>query len=95
MTDHQNLIVTTKAYLEEIIRDAVARAMRDRKPSAPELGVEEIGKRIRVRAWTIRHWVLHGCKRLRDGRKVGFRAPDMLRCFWDHHAGAEENEGVG
>jgi hypothetical protein len=38
--------------------------------------------------------VLHGCKHLRDGRKVRLCAPEVLRCLGDHHPRAEENEGV-
>jgi len=90
------LIVTTKADLREIIRDALADALSDqRTPAAELMSAEERGKRIGVHARTVRNWVLHGCKHLRDGRKVGFRATDMSRCRGDHDAGAKKNEGVG
>ena len=79
MSDSLDLIVTTKSDLREIIRDAVADALRDRKTSAPELmGAEELGKRIRVHPRTVRNWVLHGCPHLRAGRKLRFREPDVL-----------------
>jgi len=79
MTDPLNLVVTTKADLREIIRDAVADALRDRKMRATELmSAEELGKRIRVHPRTIRNWVLHGCPHLRAGRKLRFREPNVL-----------------
>jgi excisionase family DNA binding protein len=79
MTDPLNLIVTTKSDLRDIIRDAVADALRHRKTPAPELmSAEELGKRIRVHPRTIRNWVLHGCPHLRAGRKLRFREPDVL-----------------
>jgi excisionase family DNA binding protein len=40
---------------------------------------EELGKRIRVHARTVRNWVLHGCPHVRAGRKLRFREPDVLQ----------------
>ena len=80
MSDSLDLIVTTKADLREIIRDALADALSDQKAPAPELmSAPEIGKRIRVHARTVRNWVLHGCPHVRAGRKLRFREPDVLR----------------
>ena len=80
MSDSLDLIVTTKADLREIIRDALADALSDREAPAAELmSAEEVGKRIRVHARTIRNWVLHGCPHVRAGRKLRFREPDVLR----------------
>ena len=74
------LIVTTKSDLREIIRDAVADALGDRKTPASELmSAEEVGKRIRVHARTVRNWVLDGCPHVRAGRRLRFREPDVLR----------------
>ena len=73
------LIVTTRTDLREIIRDALADALRGQKRPASELmSAEEIGKRVRVHARTVRNWVLHGCPRVRAGRKLRFREPDVL-----------------
>ena len=80
MTDRFDLIVTTKADLREIIRDALADALSDRETPAPELmSAPELGKRIRVHARTVRNWVLHGCPHVRAGRKLRFRESDVLR----------------
>jgi excisionase family DNA binding protein len=80
MTDPLNLIVTTKADLREMVREAVADAMSDRKTPAPELmSAAELGKRMGVHARTIRNWVLHGCPHVRAGRKLRFREPVVLR----------------
>ena len=80
MSDSLDLIVTTKADLREIIRDALADALSDREAPASELiSAEEVGKRIRVHARTIRNWALHGCPHVRAGRKLRFREPDVLR----------------
>ena len=58
MSDSVDLIVTTKADLREIIRDALADALRDQETPAPELmSAEELGKRIGVHARTVRNWV--------------------------------------
>ena len=74
------LIVTTKAALREIIRDALADALRGQETPAPELtSAEDIGKRIGVHARTVRNWVLHGCPHVRAGRKLRFREPDVLQ----------------
>lgn len=80
MSDSVNLIVTTKADLREIIRDALADALSDKKtPVAELMSAEELGKRIRVHARTVRNWVLHGCPHVRAGRKLRFREPDVLQ----------------
>ena len=80
MSDSLDLIVTTKSDLREIIRDALADALRDQEPSASELmSAEEVGKRIGVHARTVRNWVLDGCPHVRAGRKLRFREPDVLR----------------
>ena len=80
MSDSLDLIVTTKADLREIIRDALADALSDQEPSASELmSAEEVGKRIGVHARTVRNWVLDGCPHVRAGRKLRFREPDVLR----------------
>jgi excisionase family DNA binding protein len=80
MSDSVDLIVTTKSDLREIIRDALADALRGQETSAPELmSAEEIGKRIGVHARTVRNWVLHGCPHVRAGRKLRFREPDVLQ----------------
>jgi excisionase family DNA binding protein len=80
MSDSVNLIVTTRSALREIIRDALADALRGQKTPAPELmSAEEIGKRIGVHARTVRNWVLHGCPHVRAGRKLRFREPDVLQ----------------
>jgi excisionase family DNA binding protein len=80
MTDRFDLIVTTKADLREIIRDALTDALSDRETPAPELmSAPELGKRIRVHARTVRNWVLDGCPHVRAGRKLRFREPDVLR----------------
>ena len=80
MSDSLDLIVTTKSDLREIIRDALADALSDQEPSASELmSAEEVGKRIRVHARTVRNWVLDGCPHVRAGRKLRFREPDVLR----------------
>ncbi|MFZ1865504.1 MAG: helix-turn-helix domain-containing protein [Polyangiales bacterium] len=80
MSDSVNLIVTTKADLREIIRDALADALSDQKtPVAELMSAEELGKRIRVHARTVRNWVLHGCPHVRAGRKLRFREPDVLQ----------------
>ena len=74
------LIVTTKADLREIIRDALADALSDQRTPATELmSAEGIGKRIGVHARTVRNWVLHGCPHVRAGRKLRFREPDVLQ----------------
>jgi excisionase family DNA binding protein len=74
------LIVTTKADLREIIRDALADALTDqRTPAAELMSAEELGKRIGVHARTVRNWVLHGCPHVRAGRKLRFREPDVLQ----------------
>ena len=79
MSDSVDLIVTTKSDLREIIRDALADALRDQEKPSPELmSAEEIGKRIGVHARTVRNWVLHGCPHVRAGRKLRFREPDVL-----------------
>jgi hypothetical protein len=91
MTDPANLTFTTKPNLREIIRDTVADALRDRRTAAPELmSAEELEKRVRMRAGTFRNWVLHGCPHLRDGRKLRFREPDMLRWLEERHGGAKQ-----
>jgi excisionase family DNA binding protein len=80
MSDPLNLIVTTKADLREIIRDALADALSDqRTPAAELMSAEELGNRIRVHARTVRNWVLHGCPHVRAGRKLRFREPDVLQ----------------
>ena len=80
MSDSVNLIVTTKADLREIIRDALADALSDQTTPAAELmSAEELGKRIGVHARTVRNWVLHGCPHVRAGRKLRFREPDVLQ----------------
>ena len=80
MSDSVNLIVTTRSALREIIRDALADALRGQEKPAPELmSAEEIGKRIGVHARTVRNWVLHGCPHVRAGRKLRFRELDVLQ----------------
>ena len=80
MSDSVDLIVTTRSALREIIRDALADALRGQEKPAPELmSAEEIGKRIGVHARTVRNWVLHGCPHVRAGRKLRFREPDVLQ----------------
>ena len=80
MSDSVDLIVTTRSALREIIRDALADALRGQEKPAPELmSAEEIGKRVRVHARTVRNWVLHGCPHVRAGRKLRFREPDVLQ----------------
>lgn len=74
------LIVTTKADLREIIRDALADALSDqRTPAAELMSAEGLGERIGVHARTVRNWVLHGCPHVRAGRKLRFREPDVLQ----------------
>ena len=80
MSDSVDLIVTTRSALREIIRDALADALRGQEKPAPELmSAEEIGKRVRVHARTVRNWVLHGCPHVRAGRKLRFREPDVMQ----------------
>jgi excisionase family DNA binding protein len=80
MSESLDLIVTTKSDLREIIRDALADALSDQKtPVAELMSAEEVGKRIRVHARTVRNWVLDGCPHVRAGRKLRFREPDVLR----------------
>jgi len=74
------LIVTTKADLREIIRDALADALSDqRTPAAELMSAEGLGERIGVHARTVRNWVLHGCPHVRAGRKLRFREPDVFQ----------------
>jgi excisionase family DNA binding protein len=74
------LIVTTKADLREIIRDALVDALNDqRTPAAELMSAEELGEHLRVHARTVRNWVLHGCPHVRAGRKLRFREPDVLQ----------------
>ena len=87
MSDSVDLIVTTKSDLREIIRDALVDVLRGEETRAPELmSAEEIGKRVRVHARTVRNWVLHGCPHVRAGRKLRFREPDVLQ--WLEERGA-------
>jgi excisionase family DNA binding protein len=87
MSDPLNLIVTTKADLRQIIRDALADALSDqRTPAAELMSAEELGKRIRVHARTVRNWVLHGCPHVRAGRKLRFREPDVLHWLEERQA---------
>jgi len=80
MSDSVNLIVTTRSALREIIRDALADALRGQEKPAPELlSADALGKRIGVHARTVRNWVLHGCPHVRAGRKLRFREPDVLQ----------------
>jgi excisionase family DNA binding protein len=80
MSDSVDLIVTTRSALREIIRDALADALRGQEKPAPELmGADALGKRIGVHARTVRNWVLHGCPHVRAGRKLRFREPDVLQ----------------
>ena len=80
MSESLDLIVTTKSDLREIIRDALADALSDQKmPVAELMSAEEVGKRIRVHARTVRNWVFDGCPHVRAGRKLRFREPDVLR----------------
>ena len=80
MSDSVDLIVTTRSALREIIRDALADALRGQEKPAPELmSAEELAKRIGVHARTVRNWVLHGCPHVRAGRKLRFREPDVLQ----------------
>ena len=80
MLDPLDLVVTTKADLRQMVREAVADALSGRETSAPDLmSAAELGKRIGVHARTIRNWVLHGCPHVRAGRKLRFREPDVLR----------------
>ena len=80
MSDSLDLVVTTKSDLREIIRDALADAFGDQRTPVSELmSAEEVGKRIRVHARTVRNWVLHGCPHVRAGRKLRFREPDVLQ----------------
>ena len=73
-------IITTRTDLQEIIRDALAEALSDqRTPPRELLSAEELGKRVRVHARTVRNWVLHGCPHVRAGRKLRFREPDVLQ----------------
>ena len=80
MSDSVDLIVTTRSALREIIRDALADALRGQEMPAPELmSADALGKRIGVHARTVRNWVLHGCPHVRAGRKLRFREPDVLQ----------------
>ncbi|MGB5501567.1 MAG: helix-turn-helix domain-containing protein [Polyangiales bacterium] len=80
MSDSVDLIVTTRSALREIIRDALADALRGQEKPAPELmSADALGKRIGVHARTVRNWVLHGCPHVRAGRKLRFREPDVLQ----------------
>jgi len=80
MSDSVDLIVTTRSALREIIRDALADALRGQETRAPELmSADALGKRIGVHARTVRNWVLQGCPHVRAGRKLRFREPDVLQ----------------
>ena len=80
MSDSVDLIVTTRSALREIIRDALADALRGQETRAPELmSADALGKRIGVHARTVRNWALHGCPHVRAGRKLRFREPDVLQ----------------
>jgi len=80
MSDSVDLIVTTRSALREIIRDALADALRGQEKPAPELmSADALGKRIGVHARTVRNWVLLGCPHVRAGRKLRFREPDVLQ----------------
>ena len=80
MSDSVDLIVTTRSALREIIRDALADALRGQEKPPPELmSADALGKRIGVHARTVRNWVLHGCPHVRAGRKLRFREPDVLQ----------------
>ena len=80
MSDSVDLIVTTTSALREIIRDALADALRGQEKPAPKLmSADALGKRIGVHARTVRNWVLHGCPHVRAGRKLRFREPDVLQ----------------
>ena len=80
MSDSVDLIVTTRSALREIIRDALADALRGQEKPAPELmSADALGKRIGVHARTVRNWVLHGCPHVRAGRKLRFREPDVMQ----------------
>ena len=87
MSDSVDLIVTTRSALREIIRDALADALRGQETRAPELmSADALGKRIGVHARTVRNWVLQGCPHVRAGRKLRFREPDVLQ--WLEERGA-------
>jgi excisionase family DNA binding protein len=80
MSDSVDLIVTTRSALREIIRDALADALRGQETPTPELmSADAVGERIGVHARTVRNWALHGCPHVRAGRKLRFREPDVLQ----------------
>jgi excisionase family DNA binding protein len=84
MSERLDLIVTTKADLWEIIRDAVSEAVA-RYERVPELlSTKQIAARLDVSADTVRKWVSRDdCPCVRAGRALRFREEAVIAMLED------------
>ncbi len=84
MSERLDLIVTTKADLWEIIRDAVSEAVQ-RYERVPELlSTHQIAARLDVSADTVRKWVSRDdCPCVRAGRALRLREEAVIAWLED------------